>query len=385
MASLALLVPVRSTEKHPSNPLAMEQRFLNFGALAVATYCENNGHSARVIDEYVLSNGDFCLELVGHFGKQGPDAIGLSCISAYSADRTRQVIRDLKQAFPNALLLIGGQHFAGFWQQRFSAKMPGVDVLISGEAEIATCQVLDLLDRNLMPHKWTADVLPGNVWYTVGGIVRNGTGKPFVVNMDEVVIAQYDLYPGSLKLFPSIEFSRGCKYACVFCANTSANRRNFRKASAQFLKSAIESLSSKSGRDPIAFYMQASDFVLNEDEAELFAETLGSMACNARWRTEIRVDEMNHRSLKALKSSGLSYLDIGLESASKSMLKVMNKTPKPETYLQKANDLLEAAKDLGIFTKVNYLIHPGDTPETVGNRRHGCSHESQSSTESLRE
>ena len=81
MVSFALVVPARSSEKHPSNPLAAEQRFLNFGALAVATYCEIRGHTAQVFDEYVLGGREFRQVLADSFGEQGPNAQGFRVVS----------------------------------------------------------------------------------------------------------------------------------------------------------------------------------------------------------------------------------------------------------------------------------------------------------------
>jgi hypothetical protein len=70
-------------------------------------------------------------------------------------------------------------------------------------------------------------------------------------------------------------------------------------------------------------------------------------------------------ALKLLYSAGLRVLDLGLESASPRILKIMHKATNPNTYLEKAERVLLEATDAGVFTKVNFLIHPGDTSETV--------------------
>ena len=99
MAKIAIVVPTRSTEKHPSNPIATEQRFLNFGSLALATFCERGGHSAMVVDEYALQKGGDCAEAIAEFfGPTEVAIIGISCISAYSADRAKILAAEFSYA-----------------------------------------------------------------------------------------------------------------------------------------------------------------------------------------------------------------------------------------------------------------------------------------------
>src|SRR5215213_7533766 len=123
MARAVLINPVRSSEKHPSNPLAVRQRFLNFGLLALGTYLAV-GHDVRIFDEYVLE-GELESHIFNEFGSS-VDVIGLSCISAYSAATVRNLATRLKSSFPAAAIVLGGQHFAGNWGAEFVAKMPAV-------------------------------------------------------------------------------------------------------------------------------------------------------------------------------------------------------------------------------------------------------------------
>src|SRR5262245_12849986 len=150
MAKIAFIIPKRTFEKHPANPLALAQRFLNFGALSVASYLASCGHSAAIVDEYALApTTTVAAELRSHFGDQGPQIIGLSCISAYSADRARDIVTALSADFPDAILIAGGQHFAGLWERMFVSYLPGLAVLVSGEAEQAVLCIAQLIDANI--------------------------------------------------------------------------------------------------------------------------------------------------------------------------------------------------------------------------------------------
>ena len=66
-----------------------------------------------------------------------------------------------------------------------------------------------------------------------------------------------------------------------------------------------------------------------------------------------------------LAATGLKILDIGLESASPTQLLKMNKTKRPEAYLEKALKILEECKKYGVWVKLNILLFAGETYETI--------------------
>jgi len=64
-------------------------------------------------------------------------------------------------------------------------------------------------------------------------------------------------------------------------------------------------------------------------------------------------------------TAGLKVLDIGLESASIQQLTRMNKSNKPEVYLERASRFLKTCKSLGIWAKVNVLLYAGENVQTI--------------------
>ena len=124
-------------------------------------------------------------------------------------------------------------------------------------------------------------------------------------------------------------------------------------------------MSSEYDHHPLKFYMQASNFSINHKDADILCKSLGNTVDYIEWRTEMRVDTYQPGLLKKLFKSGLRIVDLGIDSASPDMLKLMNKSYYPSDYLEKAILLMSEAYEIGIFCKVNMLVHPGDTRESL--------------------
>ena len=365
--SVVLISPLRNAEKHPANPLAVTQRFLNFGALALAGHLTTRGHRTVVLDEYGLAAGESLRDgLLRIVPQTEPFVVGVSCVSAYSADRAREVLREVAAVWPSAVRVIGGQHFVGYWGAEFTDKMPEADVLITGEAESAAERLVTELAGGCTLHDLDRACIPSNVYWRTGTGVVQGCVEPHIAHpLDEFISPDYGLYPGSEELFPSIEFSRGCTFSCVFCANSRENKRSYRRATADAIDRAVRRLLSVRRERPLRFYLQASNFAVDAVEAAELASRLSRYSGEIAWRTEMRVDSVERTVMRDLYSSGLRVLDLGLESASPRVLRIMNKTRDPVSYLAAARGVLRAASSAGIFTKVNYLVHPGDNEDSV--------------------
>lgn len=366
-----LISPYRSEEKHPANPVAIGQRFLNFGALSIVSTLSRSGWYSIAIDEYTLpSEQELVVSLSANYGDEPPLMVGVSTISAYSAGRTREVLQQLSHLWPQVPRLIGGQHFVGYWGHDFVDFMPEADILIAGEAEASIRELLATFKSGKCLETLSPNDVPNNVYWKANNTTFRGE-RPAATRlpMDELNLVDYSLYQGSERLFPSVEFSRGCPYSCVFCANGPNDRLGYRRASAASVGNALARLLRTRSERPVQFYMQASNFSVTCEEATTLANALMTKSDLANWRTEVRVDGLEEGALAVLASSGLRVLDLGLESASPQILKIMHKTANPDAYLEAAEKVLREATDAGIFTKVNFLIHPGDTSETVHESR----------------
>jgi radical SAM superfamily enzyme YgiQ (UPF0313 family) len=63
--------------------------------------------------------------------------------------------------------------------------------------------------------------------------------------------------------------------------------------------------------------------------------------------------------------AGLRVVDLGLESASPEILRRMNKTSNPDSYLNAATRVLKQAFENGIIVKINLLFYIGENRKTL--------------------
>lgn len=163
---------------------------------------------------------------------------------------------------------------------------------------------------------------------------------------------------------PSFEGSRGCGAGCRFCAEASVKLTHLKPPS--ILCTELLQYFTNVPNGVRRFYLEASSFSPRIDWIQLFgAERQKCGLDDVDWRTEARVDMFSQRSIEALARAGLRVLDLGMESASPRQLVRMGKTQNPAKYLERCGRLIRTASDNGIMAKLNILLFPGETKDTI--------------------
>ncbi len=158
--------------------------------------------------------------------------IGISVVSPLVAFNTELTIRLIRRHNPTATIILGGHH-ATFFAEEWLAR--GADVIVRREGERTFQQVV----RALAADQSLAD-LAGISIRDESGAIRHHPDAPFVENLDDLPLPNWDLMDFSLyrlRLIPggppaSIETSRGCPNQCAFCAASAMwlGRQRFRTA-----------------------------------------------------------------------------------------------------------------------------------------------------------
>ncbi len=172
----------------------------------------------------------------------------------------------------------------------------------------------------------------------------------------------YDLLVQAEEFNPVVEFSRGCGMGCVFCQESD---KPLSKPKSPIELSFEISRIKKSSPKHNNFYFESSFFAPSLNYCQDFAQYYQTNELNIQWRATTRVDTLSPEKIKLLAKSGLTVLDLGLESASGIQLIKMGKSDNPNLYLKKASELLAACYENGIAVKVNILLYAGETDATI--------------------
>lgn len=162
---------------------------------------------------------------------------------------------------------------------------------------------------------------------------------------------------------PSIEICRGCGNKCDFCLE-----KDYPVGSIKPPRDVIEEaekICSIYKTQNLNFYFQASIFNPSIDWAYEFRNLYKEKEMKFKWRFETRVDSINLQSINILSEAGLKVVDLGLETASITQIKRMNKACDPVQYLKKADLLLKQLHKNNIWAKLNIMLYLAENIETI--------------------
>lgn len=330
-----------TTPKKGAAKIFKKSRYLNYGLLSLA-------NSDYVHDGSVYHGGfdDPIVTIERILYKIGPEqevTVLLSCPSYLSLDWALKFVFLLKKRFFNSTIILGGRWVVNGNAKFLMSKLTGVDHFVEGQGEPNIESIVyKITGRKLLRSKSAKNV------FNQYGLSYLDYNKLFDVN----------------SYVPSFEVSRGCGRGCSFCVESKASLTKMKPA--EVLCKEVHDYQLVTKYSLSRCYFESSIFLPRQDWiSELITERNRNGQSNIMWRTEARVDSFKPDTLELLAQAGLRVLDLGLESASLIQLKRMKKTKDPKAYLQRCESLLHCAKSLGIMTKVNVLLFPGETRDTI--------------------
>lgn len=175
-------------------------------------------------DERFLSHGLSAREIVERIPGDA-DAIGISCMFSHEWPVVREIIAEIRNAFPGTLIIAGGEHITAL--PEFSLKQcQGIDVGITGEGEEAFADVLQAIKQK----SDLADVT-GIIFREQNGDITQTEHRKRIRELDEISAPAWHLFPLEIYLKNGYGFgvnrgrsmpvlaTRGCPYQCTFCSN----------------------------------------------------------------------------------------------------------------------------------------------------------------------
>lgn len=296
--------------------------------------------------------------------------IGFS-LTVSSCKLFNEIIVRLKNRAGDKIIIVGGPFTA--WKEfrdSFNINNELIDYYVVGEGELPLYQIM----LHISKYKKDDDMhLPESflVWKDRPSDHTKCVKGPKILNLDEIPFPDYNgfdmgSYPD--KRFISILGSRGCVRRCSFCNDTIMLGKPFRSRSPE---NVIEEMKYCVNRYNTQIF-KFCDLILNGSvdfvtrlSGLLIKENLKAYWFNSyldiEWHGQIAVrKDMDSSLFEKMRKSGFTVSNIGVESFSNKVLRLMNKGYVADEAVQ----FLRYQKEAGIEVQINTIVgFPGETED----------------------
>jgi anaerobic magnesium-protoporphyrin IX monomethyl ester cyclase len=203
----------------------------------------------------------------------------------------------------------------------------GADAVALGEGEAALAELAGLWEHGSGP----TDAVAGLVLPGPGRLISTRPRGP-IHDLDELPLPAWDLLDTGAyrrawtdahgELSWNMASSRGCPYACNWCAKPTFGRR-YTSRSPEDVARELALLKAEVGPDHVWFTDDI--FALDVDWATAFADEVERAGCRTAFTMQSRVNLMSGRMVDALARAGAREVWLGVESGSQKVLDAMDK------------------------------------------------------------
>jgi radical SAM superfamily enzyme YgiQ (UPF0313 family) len=327
------------------------------GILYIASYLREKLPEVEIkITDGLLKGYDNTISEVRDFK---PDVLGISfytptALSAYS------LINEIKNRFPNILILTGGPHATTLPEESF--RLAKTDIVVVGEGEKTVYQIVKMYLEKGNVGSMDLDQIEG-IAFLQEGKIKYTKPRRYIEDLNEIPFPARDLvnmkdYKGWFlcKRTPETPmlFSRGCPYNCTFCSNRVWNisKPRVRLRSPQNIVDEMEQLYERYGIRE--FFDNSDEFNNNLKHAVSICQEIIQRRINITWKTQLRAHPLTEELVELMARSGCWYVHLGIESGNADTLEGIGKHITLEQVINACKLLKKyKIKILGLFMLFN--------------------------------
>jgi len=317
-----------------SAPLGFE--FCNIktplGYIYMAGVLEENGFEVQILDcplQYethtpvdasTIRIGTSLPEIQAFVRDFNPSVIGVGCAySAFESD-SFDLIKQLKQWFPEIPIVVGGAHTSA--DPSYVLRNPDISIAVIGEGEISMLEITQAI-RDGQP---LTDI-PGTA-ISIDGQIQINAPREYIQDLDALHPAWHLLDLPTYFRHPSnsdatmrsntvdVVTSRGCPGRCVFCSIFTVWGRGWRSHSAQHVVDEIEMLYRQ--YNVRQFRFQDDNLTLKRDRIIAICDEIIRRGLDIRWDTPngVAIWTLDEEVIQKMRQAGCYRLTFGIESGS---------------------------------------------------------------------
>jgi radical SAM superfamily enzyme YgiQ (UPF0313 family) len=328
--------------------------------LYVAAVLEREKHVVRVLDTQLNENATKVAEDVALLR---PDIIGITATTP-QITLALAIAGEIKKRLKVPVVL-GGVHPTVMPEETLG--FDSVDFVVLGEGE----ETMPELCRRIQDGESVSEVK--GIGYKRHGKLRFTSIRPLIEELDDVPFparhhlrSRWYFAPPRMrgvwtKSTATIITSRGCPFQCLFCSSHLMFGRRVRRRSPENVVEELEHLRHEFGIDSIWFVDDT--FTVDQKWVMQFCDLLIKKGLhNLVWGCQARADTLEPYTLQLMKQAGCVQVDIGVESGSDRVLKILKKGITVE-QIEKA---FKICKEAGVQTFASFILGtPGETSEDI--------------------
>lgn len=305
------------------------------------------------------------IDMPGFFARLAPnyDLIALSVMFSNNWLINRYLINLLKQKYPQALLVIGGEHATSI-PEYCLRDCQGLDMVVTGEGEETIAEVAGCM-RDGMSYEAVAGTVYKKRTDGIEEIIVNPRRKRIRAIGDIAPPAwrhfpldkyfEHDIsygiaYGKSLPIFAT----RGCPYECTFCSSPQMWGTKYSMREVEDVIAEIKKLNAEYGVTNIDFYDLTA--IINKRWILDFCKALEREKLVITWQIPAgtRSEAIDFEVASALKKGGCVNITYAPESGSQQMLASIKKKITPERMLHSIDQSYKAGLDIKLNIMLGY-------------------------------
>lgn len=287
------------------------------------------------------------------------------CVSFYTLWPHHHVMlriaKEVKKARPQTIIVFGGPQ-ASCTAEATLETMEFVDYVNTGEGEDTVVPLF----RGILRGEGDLDTIPGLHYRKNGQILHNNNMVPLcdldsLPRWDErLLLPQTDPTLHGRNYFMPIDVGRGCPYSCTFCCTSYFWRRVYRMKSADRIMSEIRYYYETYGIR--SFWFSHDAFTINKKLVEEICDRILEEKLPIVWRCSARLDCISEELILKMKGAGMIQMELGVETGSPRMQKLINKNLDLEKARKMVTFLLKEKIRVGLFFMYGF---PQETEEDL--------------------
>jgi len=295
-----LFIEPRAPRPHIFSRVAIPR----LGPVLLGTILQRQGLDVKVIIEEVSAPDYRSLDF-------HPDLVCISSITS-TAPRAYELGDFYRsQGLP---VVMGGAHPSFVVQET----LEHADYVICGEGDEALPELVATLNSG-------GDLgAVRNLAFLEGETLRQNPWRPFVQNLDDLPIPNYEVVHGWRgRRFVSIATSRGCPFNCRFCAVIKLFGRKYRYNSVDRVLEEIRQYGVKAKH----IFFCDDNFTADRERIKELCQRVLQEKLKIEWSAQVRVEAAKDEELMGLMArAGCYCVFVGLESINPATLKLYNKS-----------------------------------------------------------